>query len=88
MKSNCLIEALRAVWTTPYVKVYWNKGEWGSSFPHCYWYDIFNGKYWHFSADDKNLPLVRQFWFSGTVKEYHFHGRRENQTAVSREGET
>lgn len=73
MKSNCLIEALKAKVTNPtgnkIIKMGSWKEIWHKKWPHFAWYNITSGKHYCFSAWKTNAPWLKQIWYEGDVVE-------------------
>lgn len=74
MKSNCLLEALKTMIINPRGNIFYQRGSWAEVFqrkwPHFYWYNIKNDKYYCFSGDDFNNSWLRQLWYEGRVIEF------------------
>lgn len=78
--SNCLLESIIFKindWKN--IKLY-KRGSWkeifNSKFPHFYWYNKREDKYFHFSAKHSNLSFKNQLWFEGSIQIFHFHDRQ------------
>lgn len=74
--SNCLICALTQFFKNPLaihihmkgrISYIWTVKRW----PHFYWYDVRDNKYYHFCAEKE--PTIRELWFLGQIEEYHHH---------------
>ena len=76
MWSNCVIEALKAVWRNPYNRVYlvidfnW---EYLRPEVHCYWFEFSRMRYYHFFAANRRLPYFSKLWHEGRIRKYRFH---------------
>ena len=77
--SNCLIEAIKHYIKQPSTIKIKRKGNWKlirkHTFPHFYWYDIKQDKYFHFSAKYSDEPFLYQLWFKGKIEEFHYHNK-------------
>jgi len=72
MKSNCLLESIKAKIRNPKdIKIY-KKGSWSCIFehqwPHFYWYSKTCKKYYSFRQKDI-LTWFQQLWYDGNITE-------------------
>ena len=74
MKSNCLLVALeRKIFHWRDTNLCVRYVEWGQV-PHFYWYSKERKRFFHFSAKNRDLPLLQTLWFEGRVERLHFTG--------------
>ena len=77
MKSNCLLEALKAKCINPYQNKIYKRGSWLEIFkkrwPHYYWYHKPHNKYYHYSQNGLTLTWLQQLWYQGVITEFILH---------------
>ena len=77
MKSNCLLEALKAKIISPLDNKICRRGSWMCVFkhqwPHFYWYHKPHDKYYCFSGKLTSLPWLKQLWYEGEIIEFKWH---------------
>ena len=76
MKSNCILEAVKAKIRNPkYNKIY-KRGSWFRIFkmwlPHFYWYNKQHNKYYSFRQRDI-ITYMQQLWYEGDIVEFIPH---------------
>ena len=72
IKSNCLIEAVKAKILSPFDNKIYKNGSWLSPWPHYYWYHKPHDKYYSYCQKD-TLSLLQQLWYEGEIVEYIRH---------------
>lgn len=73
MKSNCLLEVLKAKTINPRQNKICKRGSWLEIFqkrwPHFYWYNKPTDKYYSFYQKDA-LSWLNQLWYEGNIVEF------------------
>ena len=74
IKSNCLLEALKAKIINPKQNKIYKRDSWFCEFkkqhPHFYWYHKPHDKYYHYlPKDDIALSWFEQLWYEGEIVE-------------------
>lgn len=76
MRSNCLLEALKAKIINPWRNKIYKRGSWLCIFkcqwPHFYWYRQLDDKYYTFYQKDA-LSWIHQLWYEGDIVEFTWH---------------
>lgn len=61
------------------IKIY-KKGSWKlikkGAWPHFYWYNKRENKFYHFEAIYEDEPFVYQLWFRGFINEFNYGGKK------------
>lgn len=78
MKSNCLLEALKAKAINPRQNKIFKRGSWlcvlQGRWPHFYWYHKPHDKYYSFCQEDA-LSWLNQLWYEGDIIEFAWHNK-------------
>jgi hypothetical protein len=83
MKSNCLLEAVKAKLFNPRQNKIYKRGSWACIFkrqwPHFYWYHKPHDKYYHYCQKDA-LSWLNQLWYKGDIVEFTWHNDTGGET--------